>query len=1177
MGKTGSAASPDSLLRFDFFATLLSAAQQDEIPVSHGLHHHGKQPDKAGYTLDEMMLLSRSTMPMQQIGMLRLLSRIMEVYMYELVDGDGGSHAEDGSRQPDLAKDRTAVLAELARLNVPRKMLAVAKEVIMSQRGTGFRGAAISLLYASLGGPSWDWLDASSSLTTQTFQPRAAPIGPVELPDLAEVRFEVLMPALVDMLGGETYLEPVSTEQLYLILRRATIYSPELAQRFVKLGPYVLRAQTTSRTWPHRGPARKPLGRFVPWAKRSPREMPLSSPIAFVRDLVSASRQSAVELHNARIADGLLKFLITTTWSSTAAISDVNESAQADKVNTLLSWRAASAELATETLKLLAVLGRYGLGAALATGALDLWRDLYNDIDRIMTGKAVTNEGDDVIFAPLIVAYFDLIAVWTTCAIDPHRTTPEHDLTWSQMDNFGWADQAISVITLSTRRLKNSGGLAEGTAASGAERIGEETAQLYIISSALGALVAWLDGVKVNGIKQGQAGKEAVLGKLVEAGLSDVFERAQKGEMAIHQAVLLRLVQVHARLSLNTETTSEQANKQILSMEQITGLSLRYTSPIPKGPLAQTYTASAIAYELLRLDQRVHTDAESSAATQTLSRLLTALPLLQTFTQGAEPLALQLLDDILHTDLSTLPADLRETTRIDLAGHKDGLLILRPLLQHAILADDKHVTAPTRVDSAYLKATTSLRAAAPFDPLAEQKRKVASVLNEDDDDRKPTSNGLPLPPDWLFHPIGELLRSQDSVALQQAPADWSASETELVRATLSLVILSIEISSATTGSTSVTNRSETDVLVKEDDDGFVRDVPQTVVQSSADGEPTELDSSVGPVRGMPRSQIFWGIMRVYMLEHQPMAGPTDGEVFRDDTVAALLGRLMGYLASVPPAEIHPSALATLSSPPSPATSTTTANPSSTPKAGASAPLEIASAPYLSPEPFLTFYQDLVGLFENSSFGDPLFARIILPPLAFGLGYDAEYRKLIWGNPNVLRLIRTTVADAPIEDDSVTAGVWAYWCRVDSEGEVHTEGDLEILAAYGQALVKGRLRSELLEQIAMRGLVGFFFATSADAAMSQRAEQQGATSAKGAESKEEQQGALGKLRKGLMGAVFAGAPAEIVSRLVRRDGGHDSAIDAEASAEEIERRMEVVQQVCGDRAGERVRHIVSPKQ
>ncbi|KAJ1960867.1 hypothetical protein IWQ62_004067 [Dispira parvispora] len=67
--------SPCVSLRFDFRGGIISP--QAELPTHLGLHHHGGNPQQAGYTLAELMHLTRSAFPTQRVIPLRILANII--------------------------------------------------------------------------------------------------------------------------------------------------------------------------------------------------------------------------------------------------------------------------------------------------------------------------------------------------------------------------------------------------------------------------------------------------------------------------------------------------------------------------------------------------------------------------------------------------------------------------------------------------------------------------------------------------------------------------------------------------------------------------------------------------------------------------------------------------------------------------------------------------------------------------------------------------------------------------------------------------------------------------------------------------------------------------------------------------------------------------------------------
>lgn len=65
------------VLYVDFDGFPINYAESLSLPVHLGLHHHGEQPDLAGYTLKEIFLLCRSTIPAQRVINLKLLGNII--------------------------------------------------------------------------------------------------------------------------------------------------------------------------------------------------------------------------------------------------------------------------------------------------------------------------------------------------------------------------------------------------------------------------------------------------------------------------------------------------------------------------------------------------------------------------------------------------------------------------------------------------------------------------------------------------------------------------------------------------------------------------------------------------------------------------------------------------------------------------------------------------------------------------------------------------------------------------------------------------------------------------------------------------------------------------------------------------------------------------------------------
>ncbi|RAH43337.1 RPAP1 family protein [Aspergillus brunneoviolaceus CBS 621.78] len=64
-------------LRFSLLGTIIPPSTSLSLPTSLGLHHHGKDPHAAGYTIPELAILSRSTFAAQRCIAWQVLGRIL--------------------------------------------------------------------------------------------------------------------------------------------------------------------------------------------------------------------------------------------------------------------------------------------------------------------------------------------------------------------------------------------------------------------------------------------------------------------------------------------------------------------------------------------------------------------------------------------------------------------------------------------------------------------------------------------------------------------------------------------------------------------------------------------------------------------------------------------------------------------------------------------------------------------------------------------------------------------------------------------------------------------------------------------------------------------------------------------------------------------------------------------
>ena len=212
------------------------------------------------------------------------------------------------------------------------------------------------------------------------------------------------------------------------------------------------------------------------------------------------------------------------------------------------------------------------------------------------------------------------------------------------------------------------------------------------------------------------------------------------------------------------------------------------------------------------------------------------------------------------------------------------------------------------------------------------------------------TTGLPLCHEWLTSPIDHLLRSGSSPVFKALPSSWDASEVDIVRTSLLLI------------------KAAQEILLR-----------YSLIQFA-----------------LKRSEMVFTCMKVFMLEHgqdQTYSSPATGdeeEVFRDSNVSRLMTDLLApFTLGAASASLPSSRLPDID-------------------------LEQASLPFLgSGTPFYQFYTDFLGLYDAISFSHPIFASLLIPPLA--LTYPIDYRRLLWGDfAHVLRTVRVPV-------DQVIAG------------------------------------------------------------------------------------------------------------------------------------------------------------
>ncbi|WVF65339.1 hypothetical protein IAT40_000065 [Kwoniella sp. CBS 6097] len=1073
--------------RFDLSGNVLSSAAQTDLPSHLGLHHHGSSPDLAGYTISDILYLCRSTVPSQRITMMGVLSKIL------INLRDDQSISEATKKEVEDAEAR-------------KRAIELGIEVLAGlTRGVGVIEAGIELLYEALAGPSWtSWLDDDPTThESQAFKPDEE-----KETGISSIPFEDVLPRVTELLSLEDGISPRTVHQLISILRRATYLYGEICETICTTLPTIIKQHVIQRVWP-------PKSTETQAGSRADLRYPSLDALRLLQDITTSSRACAEELLGQGVYETTLRFVVTATW-------ETSESTDSSIVH-------HGQSLASVVLETYSVLGRYGLSSSIVTSSPEIWRLLGAWVERQSQPSSLT---PPPISRRLVRAYFKCLGIWITCAVDPHRTTPEHDLTWAQVDAMKWQEEAVTFIqnieniTTTTDDAKSS--------TQAAVHINGITE----IIAAVAMLNLWAKGVTVNGVKNGEQEKAAVQNGLKESRMSELVDGLLPLDNDMdekQEEFLAACVQLHDHL----EPVGELLGREIL--DNLRQRYLTKSSINDRSPRGSSRAATYIQYHLVQLDIRAAPDSS------TTSWLSSAFNLFQSFTTGDEPLALDLLDAILKINYT---ASIQHFTSLSIS-HSDGLQLLRPLLQYTILPNVEHIVAPYQPSHLYLKATSTLRSSTP---------RIS--------DEKPALPGLPLQADWMFSPLNELLRSGTSDALAQVPPDWQASEVEIVQASLILAVLAYGHEHETsTGAVSDTITNTNGQASKHEHVGTA------LLRTGLDNE--------------DRSRIILNLMKVHMLEHGQTTSNTanEVEVFRDPLVSDLMKEMMAWITRplLDDGGLRKSATSQrIVKDGSISVSEHEGKTKTLPSAAsvsASAPLERVAIPFLGTGvPFYQFYADFVALYVAISFSDPLFSQLLLAPLS--MDYPADYRRLVWNDhSSVLRGISLKYSFSHTsgsgsesepgsgsglkEDDSTKnqipvengeRGVRTYFKPL--------ETDQQVLSSYARALTQGLVneqRNPLLYDLAFHHLAGLFW------------------NEKGEEARD-------SVRVGLLVTVLAGGNDGLVKSILEwdlslgRGRGKSQSREAEEGEQEDvvrmrkEKRKGIVGKLAGPRGTKRVENL-----
>ena len=668
----------DAAVRFDLQGQPIPPELADSLPSHLGLHHHA-QGARAGYTLNDLLLLSRSSVPAQRASMLSVLSHVLrKLHRGELQQYDLG--ATRGHIRENVLQTGAASLAESGSVCV----------------------RAVDVLWEGL--VAWD----HDALAVEGVW-----INGEGYPDPLS---KLLLPTLLINVKRHFAQAALPTEtltQLLQILHRLSRDSPSVCDAIMSTDG-LLNAVTRL---------------FLPVVPSDDNVLA----IVVLRQLAASSREQASAL--IEVAETLLRYIVT--FNATTPLPRI--------------------QFVTETLRLYACLARYGLFANVAgLAAVQLAQLLQTIRQRLNTP---TPE-----LVALMAAFLEATEAWTVCAIDPHRTTPEHDFLWSQVVGLEWGRELLQLREVFV-----------------AANVGSELhARLW------SALAALLNGAKVNSSHGGEAEKvevNAVFAQAFTTGVErSIFRTALAGlQERLHElehsdpqpdfTAVLRSVRGHAivlssAVRMAVAVARPDATDQLVQLFASDGdvVSLLFSVPLHRLWNDDRLTVRPYVYSLVRplsnLLHALHALVTLADAAPSVERIAAASTLLSILPSGDGERAAATLRTILASVTPELLAsvDYSNPSTTEALG---AVRHLEPFLVHELCRGQKDFVAPLTTSPESLQQCTT------------------QVLPN-----KPRRS--PASPDWPLWPLNSLLKSGSSPVFAQLPNDWNATETDLTRAALLL-------------------------------------------------------------------------------------------------------------------------------------------------------------------------------------------------------------------------------------------------------------------------------------------------------------------------------------------------------------------------------------------------------
>ena len=595
-------------VRYDLQGRVIPKHLTHTLPSHLGLHHHGDSPDHAGYTLDEILMLSRSTLPAQRATMLLVLGKLVRRFR------DGHASVEEAEKVAEITQ----------------KCLIVAIEALGDRASTHVRIAGLDVLWHALAYTPEEAVDGMSVDTTQ--------LDTLPLTYFFEGVFYNLT---------RTIISPTSLGRLLEVLLDLISINSKLVGDIIGIDGLLNGAVRSCQSLR---------------SEEADEDTVVSvelSLLRLLRRIAQTSRQSAQALIP-DVSDAFLKLLLSTPESTSQ------------------SKDGSTLRICAQALELYADLGRYGLGSSIASNGHSIFQRLHT----FVTESIPLNDNPG---AALVVSWLRLHEVWIACALNPHNTTPEHDLLWSQLTAWGWAD---GLLALRTRLLQSEGGPRE------------------IWAAWWRCWTIWIKAVKVNEADRGDGDIRRWRGQsspwtragtewtLVDAAITELQSATSTRRIYIESASV-----VHSALLLWMEAQDEPfpwPNSVLLRTVQAISTSTVWTSATTSPHHSRLL--NNLCTSVIRHLEQSHAEGDQSLMDLRHSTLQHLVP-------GDEMLASEMISGILKQTFSRGHPKASEEFWVTAGGPEKVLL---PLYQYALWSKEGLFIGPLVPHATALKMTTTL-------------------------------------------------------------------------------------------------------------------------------------------------------------------------------------------------------------------------------------------------------------------------------------------------------------------------------------------------------------------------------------------------------------------------------------------------------------------------------------